>query len=713
MNHWAQMLTDLPATAHRLIARQQRISLPRGCSAELRLQRLRQALCHAATVRVTYAALDPAAQAALQELRARRGGMRIAEVAERYGTVRSWTQLAADPRPQTIAEHLLLLGWLVPRSATPHHPPRYLLPPELRRWLPHPLVVPSLGPAPTPSLPPVLRVVVALLLLATEQPLPIGRRGHIRCSVLQRLDQRLPWFALNQVAEIAAFALPLLEDLGLVARRDTTLITTIGGHRFLAQPTAAQLAHLQQAWLASGHPDDWLVRMLPDTTGLDWPTFRRRLWAWVSALSPDCLLESATLYPALAASFGPLADQQTHGFRRVARVPWQPRRSAAIFAAALHGPLHWLGLVDWHPGMSAEPLVARVESDWPSADVARPWHYGIVGEVRIPHDAPDAAVLDLLPFARWQHAAQTTTTYQLTAATLQQAVAAGHSLNRLWTLLEQRAGPLPVSWHTLLTPASQVVELTTTTVLRVEPPALLDRAARARSVRRYLAARPALGVALVEPDDVAALTRVLARQQIIATVKRQHHSVPASPPAALHPGDAAALLVACAFYQQHAPASAPLLPQPELLARLRTCLSRPLDAAVTAALADLSPPPLPTRPAPPSPLSSAEALPILTHALQAYTPIRMTYYTASRDAWSERVVRPLALEQCNDQWYLRAYCLSRQAERTFLVDRIGALVPLTQEQMLPASSGKPTTHEATLPLRAWETISVESLLAFG
>gem|GEM_PF-3024825 len=243
--------------------------------------------------------------------------------------------------------------------------------------------------------------------------------------------------------------------------------------------------------------------------------------------------------------------------------------------------------------------------------------------------------------------------------------------------------------------------------------ALLDRAARARSVRRYLAARPALGVALVEPDDVAALTRVLARQQIIATVKRQHHSVPASPPAALHPGDAAALLVACAFYQQHAPASAPLLPQPELLARLRTCLSRPLDAAVTAALADLSPPPLPTRPAPPSPLSSAEALPILTHALQAYTPIRMTYYTASRDAWSERVVRPLALEQCNDQWYLRAYCLSRQAERTFLVDRIGALVPLTQEQMLPASSGKPTTHEATLPLRAWETISVESLLAFG
>src|SRR5690349_6672946 len=113
MNHWAQMLRDLPALGQRLVARAQRISLPRNADADARLVRLRQALCHAATVRATYAALEPAAQAALQELRAPRGGMRLDELERRYGTIRPWRQLAADPRPRTTAERLLLLGWLL------------------------------------------------------------------------------------------------------------------------------------------------------------------------------------------------------------------------------------------------------------------------------------------------------------------------------------------------------------------------------------------------------------------------------------------------------------------------------------------------------------------------------------------------------------------------------------------------------------------------
>ena len=44
MHYWAHMLADLPALGQKLIARRQRVSLPRNCSATERLQRLRRAL---------------------------------------------------------------------------------------------------------------------------------------------------------------------------------------------------------------------------------------------------------------------------------------------------------------------------------------------------------------------------------------------------------------------------------------------------------------------------------------------------------------------------------------------------------------------------------------------------------------------------------------------------------------------------------------------
>src|SRR5438477_3858897 len=124
MNLWASMLAELPALGQRLIARSQRISLPRRCDAATRHTRLHQALCHAAAVRAVYALLPPTAQQALQHLRAARGGIRPSELASLYGAVRSWRELAADPCPRTISEQLLLLGWLLPRPAAPRHPPR-------------------------------------------------------------------------------------------------------------------------------------------------------------------------------------------------------------------------------------------------------------------------------------------------------------------------------------------------------------------------------------------------------------------------------------------------------------------------------------------------------------------------------------------------------------------------------------------------------------
>lgn len=52
MNIWVQMLQEVPASVQRLIARFQRISLPRRCPPAERHRRLRQALCHAHTVQV-------------------------------------------------------------------------------------------------------------------------------------------------------------------------------------------------------------------------------------------------------------------------------------------------------------------------------------------------------------------------------------------------------------------------------------------------------------------------------------------------------------------------------------------------------------------------------------------------------------------------------------------------------------------------------------
>lgn len=50
--------------------------------------------------------------------------------------------------------------------------------------------------------------------------------------------------------------------------------------------------------------------------------------------------------------------------------------------------------------------------------------------------------------------------------------------------------------------------------------------------------------------------------------------------------------------------------------------------------------------------------------------IRMEYYTLYRDAVGSRVVDPYQLLNFNGDWYLFAYCHSRQEMRTFLVSRI-------------------------------------------
>jgi hypothetical protein len=737
MNFWAQMLQEAPASLQRLIARSQRISLPRRCSPAERHRRLRQALCHARTVRVTYAQLSADEQAAIQDVRTCRGGLRSEVLEQRYGPVRSWTQLARDPRPQTIAERLILLGWLLPRPATsPRHPARFMVPPEVRRWLPEPLRLELLGPtAGGAALPPAVRVAATLLLTCADRPLPLQTDGTPAQAGLQHLLPRLAPLPAPDATRLCQFVLPLLDDLGLVSWVHGRAQTTPAGQRFLARPLTEQLTRLRQAWFQTPRPDAWLRPWVRDTTGLHAEVLRRRLVAWVTAVPPDQLLDPTLLAARLSATFGPLADADTHGFRHVDRVPWQPRRAAAVFDAALHGPLTWLGWITWHPHPAPAPagssplLLARPAVELPAITDNTPgWQYAAPGMLTIPHTHTTAALFRLLPFCDWVAADATAGHYRITATSLRRARRQGWSSRVCWTVLAEQAGPIPPDWGAELDLTVPTIRIEPALVVTSAVPAVLDRAMGARSVQRAVTERLAPGIALTTPDQAAALVRALERQDIAVL---QTPAPPAPAPQELAPGECAALLLACAFYRTHAPPDGPLLVDDRLEQRLRSALSPRLRQTTDAALAELqvpvSPfpeampwhpvvPPMPeahlvevTPADPPAPGADAPAerdiLPAVQQALARRQVVQIAYTTAQGDT-STRIVRPLDLRPGPDTWYLRAYCHTRRAERTFRVDRIVALEPpptddgprTTDHRRRTANSEPQTTDRQSRPV---------------
>jgi hypothetical protein len=784
MNHWAHMLQELPTGLQQLIARTQRVSLPRACSSAERHARLRAALCSAATVRATYATLDPAIQAALQDLRARRGGVNPDELERLYGPVRSITAMRADPIPQTIAERLILLGWLLPRPTKPRHPAHYLLPPELRRRLPSPFQPAPFGAAPPAPPPPALHTVALLILTCAERPLACRADGHLRRNSLRLLAARLGE-AEEAVAPLLTFLMPLLESLGLLACRHGRCVLAPAGSRWLTLTPDAQLERLRDAWIAHPPPDAWLRAVVTDVRGIDWPLLRRRLIHWAEALPMDVRLDPATLAPALASTFGPLADAWTHGFRRVNRAPWQPRRAAAVFDAALAGPLQWLGYVtvrgqgsavrgqgpadgeartgkrEQGTGVKQRPssVVRRPSSvvgqdmwiqrsSQPTQSCPAPWSYGAAGELHVPITSADIDLVRALPMLQWVRTAGDRLIYRATPARLARAQAQGHSISAIWDIIARRAGPIPVPWRAALSTAPEPLRLTHAVVLTGDPPQL-TRAAQSRSMRRYIDHQLAPGVAVVRSDRVAALERALARQGMgvigdtllcaragSCTLGSQKQTSSLELPD-LHPGDTAALLAACAFYRRAAPADVPLYLDELVEQRLRAALPSALRVATDQAIAAFTPPSQGTgdggwedgetrrpgdgetrrpgdgetrRPGDGEQKtgSRGQRLPIrrqssvvggrwsvvgrrssvvenrvittpacdsirqgLRRAIDRQDVVTIAYDRGGQGDWSTRTVRPLALEQQADVWYLRAYCLLRNAERTFRVDRIG------------------------------------------
>ena len=96
-------------------------------------------------------------------------------------------------------------------------------------------------------------------------------------------------------------------------------------------------------------------------------------------------------------------------------------------------------------------------------------------------------------------------------------------------------------------------------------------------------------------------------------------------------------------------------------------------------------------------------------ALRAQRALRITYYTASKDEVSERVVDPMRLLIVDGQGYLEAWCRRAEAVRLFRLDRIDRITVLTEAAVPPphaertdVSAGlfrpRPDQLEATLVL---------------
>jgi|GEM_PF-692142 len=607
MNRWAEYLSEIPPTLHRLIARSQRISLPRGCPPAERLRRVRQALCRSTAVRATYFALSAEAQAALQQLRDEPRGLTPAELTARYGPLRPWSVIADDRAPQSLSEQLVLLGFLLPRPATPRHPTRFLLPPELRAALPRPLALPDLGTAPPPPPPPIVRAAVTILLVCAEQPLPLCTDGSFVIAGLRRLLPRLTPLEAPDATALCQFVLPLLIDLGLLAPHGRAAALAPSGARFLALPPAVQSDQLCSAWLRAPREDAWLRPLLVSMRGIDWPLLRRRLLLWAAALPAGRRLDPTLLFAGLVDALGPLADAQTHGFRTVDRAPWQPKRAEAVWDAALRGPLTWLGSIAWCDDEPAAPahcyatghahaaitiIDADVDTHATAAADRAPapaWCYGALGEVQLPHEALDADVLRLLPYARWQATDTRSTIYRISARSLAAALRDGHAASVLAALLTRRAGALPPEWSALLEQPSARVRVLHTTVILSDEPTVLSRASQARSVRRYLTTRLAPGIALAEPAQAAALVRALERQDLAVEVQGDPALAP--PEQAFSPAERALLLASCAAYRAQGSEAVPQAALSALEQRLRVGLA-------TALLPAAPPPDAPARPDP-------------------------------------------------------------------------------------------------------------------
>jgi hypothetical protein len=593
-NRWGELLALAPTTLQRLIARVQRVSLPRHASPDLRLQRLRAALCTSTAVHTTWATLDLPTQTAIHTLATTKGGIAPADLFEHYGALRSLEALRTDPTPITITERLVLLGWLLPRPPLPFHPLRYVVPQELRSWLPQPLPPQPPLPPPEPATTPALYA-TGLVLLATAQPgLSLTQHLRLRVTAAQPLATLLDPDHPQLALALLNWLVPLLIAGNFVAVQARRAIRTDEGERFLLLPHDQRLETLRTLWIKHPYPESWLIEQTLDLDGVDLPVLRRRLMTWGQAAYHLGEPKTQQTYQRLCAAFGPLANQQTHGFRTVKRTPWKPPRARAILATAMEGPLTWLGF------FGSPPLPPPPPPTWDATTQTVHLFLPLVG---------DHTLLCLWPYGTLHRFHAGYAQFTISAATLSHAVNRGYDPNMLRQLLNTLAGNLASEWSTLFQSRPIVDIFTGSVVISTDPTILRTVRRSSRTLQRYTKS-VAPGILLVDPAYHATVQRVLEQFGITLRSEQVGHQ------------SAAEQL-------------------PSMVANEPTALPSKPKSRIT----------------------------YLQHAINAKRVLTISYVDR-RGKPSQRMIRPLELEQRHGTWYLIAYCHTRHEERSFAVERL-------------------------------------------
>jgi proteasome accessory factor C len=76
--------------------------------------------------------------------------------------------------------------------------------------------------------------------------------------------------------------------------------------------------------------------------------------------------------------------------------------------------------------------------------------------------------------------------------------------------------------------------------------------------------------------------------------------------------------------------------------------------------------------------------------VENHEQIKILYTAASADESQVRTIEPREIKVLNGHTYVRAYCTTREAWRTFRVDRINAIVAKS-----PATKSAPPTTSST------------------
>jgi proteasome accessory factor C len=111
----------------------------------------------------------------------------------------------------------------------------------------------------------------------------------------------------------------------------------------------------------------------------------------------------------------------------------------------------------------------------------------------------------------------------------------------------------------------------------------------------------------------------------------------------------------------------------------RDAIERAL-AKLEAAAGDLAEAPVAVRM---TPDAANDRLAAVRGAIERRTALRITYYTATRDETSDRVVDPMRVLIVDGRAYLEAWCRQAESVRMFRIDRIDGLVELDEPATLP------------------------------